>query len=98
MQLELPAMNDDILPMFATQGYLGHSVLILFTIGIIAAAFSNSDSALTAMTTSVCIDLLNTEKDTEEVAAAKKESASAPLRPAGFLHLSGGNAEQQKRD
>ena len=28
----------------------------------------------------------------------KKESASAPLRPAGFLHLSGGNAEQQKRD
>lgn len=29
MQLELPAMNDDILPMFATQGYLGHSVLIL---------------------------------------------------------------------
>ena len=37
MQLELPAMNDDILPMFATQGYLGQSVLILFTIGIIAA-------------------------------------------------------------
>ena len=51
------------------------------------------------MTTSVCIDLLNTEKDTEEVARRKrKESASAPLRPAGFLHLSGGNAEQQKRD
>ena len=73
MQLELPAMNDDILPMFATQGYLGHSVLILFTIGIIAAAFSNSDSALTAMTTSVCIDLLNTEKDTEEVARRKRK-------------------------
>ena len=73
MQLELPAMNDDILPMFATQGHLGHSVLILFTIGIIAAAFSNSDSALTAMTTSVCIDLLNTEKDTEEVARRKRK-------------------------
>ena len=43
MQLELPAMNDDILPMFAAQGYLGKPVLILFTIGIIAAAFSNSD-------------------------------------------------------
>ena len=39
MQLELPAMNDDILPMFAAQGYLGKPVLILFTIGIIAAAF-----------------------------------------------------------
>lgn len=68
MNLSLPAINDDILPMFATQGYLGQVVAILFTIGIIAAAFSNSDSALTAMTTSVCVDLLNTNKDTKETA------------------------------
>lgn len=73
MQLELPAMNDDILPMFATQGYLGQAVLVLFTIGIIAAAFSNSDSALTAMTTSVCIDLLNTGKNTEEISRRKRK-------------------------
>ena len=79
MQLELPAMNDDILPMFATQGYLGQSVLILFTIGIIAAAFSNSDSALTAMTTSVCIDLLNTDKDTEETARRKRKKVHLGL-------------------
>lgn len=72
MQLELPILGDDILPMFATQGYLGQTVLILFTIGIIAAAFSNSDSALTSMTTSVCIDFLQTEKDTEEVARRKR--------------------------
>ena len=85
--------------MFATQGYLGQSVLILFTIGIIAAAFSNSDSALTAMTTSVCIDLLNTDKDTEETARRKrKKSTPVPLHPAGFLYLPGGDAEQQKRD
>lgn len=73
MQLELPTMNDDILPMFATQGYLGQAVLVLFTIGIIAAAFSNSDSALTAMTTSVCIDLLNTGKNTEEISRRKRK-------------------------
>lgn len=79
MQLELPAMNDDILPMFATQGYLGQSVLVLFTIGIIAAAFSNSDSALTAMTTSVCIDLLNTDKDTEETARRKRKKVHLGL-------------------
>lgn len=72
MQLELPAAGDDILPLFATQGYLGEGVLILFTIGIIAAAFSNSDSALTAMTTSFCIDLLDTGKDTEEEARRKR--------------------------
>lgn len=72
MNLILPEVNDDILPMFATQGYLGQTVLVLFTIGIIAAAFSNSDSALTAMTTSVCVDLLDTNKDIEEVARQRR--------------------------
>jgi Na+/proline symporter len=72
MSLTLPAISDDILPMFATQGYLGQGVLILFTIGIIAAAFSNSDSALTAMTTSVCVDLLQTEKEEEKTALRKR--------------------------
>src|SRR5690606_10470248 len=32
---------------------------IVFMIGIIAAAFSSADSALTALTTSFCIDILN---------------------------------------
>ena len=70
--IALPAVNDDILPMFATQGYLGEGVLVLFTIGIIAAAFSNSDSALTAMTTSFCVDILRTGKDAEAVALRKR--------------------------
>ncbi|MDR3119386.1 MAG: sodium:solute symporter [Mediterranea sp.] len=72
MQMELPLMNDDILPMFATQGHLGQSVTVLFTIGIIAAAFSNSDSALTAMTTSFCVDILHTDKDPEDIARRKR--------------------------
>lgn len=70
--IALPTVNDDILPMFATQGYLGEGVLVLFTIGIIAAAFSNSDSALTAMTTSFCVDILRTGKDAEAVALRKR--------------------------
>ena len=72
MNLALPEVNDDILPLFATQGYLGQTVLVLFTIGIIAAAFSNSDSTLTAMTTSVCVDLLRTDSDVEEVALRRR--------------------------
>jgi Na+/proline symporter len=32
--------------------------LILFSIGIIAAAFSSADSALTALTTSFCVDIM----------------------------------------
>ncbi|MDR3261739.1 MAG: sodium:solute symporter [Tannerella sp.] len=59
----LPVSNDDILPMFCTSGLLGSSILIFFTIGIIAAAFSSADSALTALTTSFCVDILNVEKD-----------------------------------
>lgn len=68
--IELPLLNDDILPMFCTSGILGHSILIFFTIGIIAAAFSSADSALTALTTSFCIDILGVEK--EEASRAKR--------------------------
>ena len=72
LQIDLPTKSDDILPMLATDGYLGQGVIVLFTIGIIAAAFSNSDSALTAMTTSVCVDLLNTEKVPAQIAVRKR--------------------------
>ena len=68
--IALPALNDDILPMFCTSGILGHSILIFFTIGIIAAAFSSADSALTALTTSFCVDILGVEK--EEARKAKR--------------------------
>lgn len=69
-QIELPVLGDDILPMFCTSGLLGNSILIFFTIGIIAAAFSSADSALTALTTSFCIDILGIEK--EEAQQAKR--------------------------
>lgn len=68
--ISLPVMNDDILPMFCTSGILGHSILIFFTIGIIAAAFSSADSALTALTTSFCVDIMGVEK--EKMAQGKK--------------------------
>ncbi len=72
MNLTLPALADDILPMFAAQGYLGPSVLILFSIGIIAASFSSSDSALTSLTTSFCVDILGIGKESEEMATQKR--------------------------
>ena len=60
--LVLPQSGDQILPTYAAGGYLGPVVLVLFTIGIIAAAFSSADSALTALTTSFCVDLLGNER------------------------------------
>lgn len=61
--ITLPVQNDDILPMFCTSGLLGSSILIFFTVGIIAAAFSSADSALTALTTSFCVDILGVQKE-----------------------------------
>ena len=68
MNLALPSAGDSILPMFAAEGYMGFAVLIFFTIGIIAAAFSSADSALTALTTCFCIDILGVDKMKEEQA------------------------------
>lgn len=62
INIAIPAKGDDLLPMFAAGGHLGYAVLVFFTIGIIAAAFSSADSALAALTTSFCIDILNTDK------------------------------------
>ena len=53
----LPQNSDELLPMFAASGKLGTAVVVFFTIGIVAASFSSADSALTAMTTSYCVDI-----------------------------------------
>jgi Na+/proline symporter len=53
----LPQNADDLLPMFAATGRLGETVVVLFTIGIVASSFSSADSALTAMTTTYCVDI-----------------------------------------
>lgn len=61
--IALPKQSDNLLPMFAASGKLGDTVVILFTIGVVAAAFSSADSALTALTTSFCVDICNQPKN-----------------------------------
>ena len=61
--MALPSSGDELLPMFAATGQLGTAVVVLFTIGIVAASFSSADSALTALTTSVCVDLCGRSHD-----------------------------------
>ena len=63
MGIALPEQGDDLLPMFAASGRLGDSVVVLFTIGVVAAAFSSADSALTALTTSFCVDIVERQDD-----------------------------------
>ena len=59
----LPDAPDDLLPMFAASGALGSMVTVFFTIGVVAASFSSADSALTALTTSVCVDIFGRDDD-----------------------------------
>ena len=61
--MAIPADSDELLPMFAASGWMGNLVLVLFSIGIVAASFSGTDSALTAVTTSFCVDILGRKDD-----------------------------------
>ena len=55
------AHKDQLFPELATQGYFGIGVAIVFILGLIAAAYSSADSALTSLTTSFSIDILDIE-------------------------------------
>ena len=55
--------GDDVFPFLATGGYFPMIVGVLFIIGFIAAAYSAAGGALTALTTSFTVDILNKEKD-----------------------------------
>lgn len=63
--------TDQLFPTIALQE-LSPLVGGIFIIGLIAAAYSSADSALTALTTSFCIDFLNFEKDNRSEAAKKR--------------------------
>ena len=60
--LSLEGHPDALLPKLVAEGALGRWVVVPFTIGIAAAALSSADSALTALTTSFCIDILRIEE------------------------------------
>lgn len=53
--------TDLLFPEIALKGDLGIYIGIFFILGLIAAAYSSADSALTALTTSFCIDFLDIE-------------------------------------
>ncbi|MCB9231619.1 MAG: sodium:solute symporter [Bacteroidia bacterium] len=54
--------TDELFPILSLD-YFPPYIGILFILGLIAAAYSSADSALTSLTTSFCVDFLNFEKD-----------------------------------
>ena len=57
----IPDRTDNLYPLLALN-HLGDFTSILFILGIIAAAYSSADSALTSLTTAFCIDFLDFDK------------------------------------
>jgi len=56
------AHKDELFPIIATKGSLGLTTAMFFLLGLIAAAYSSADSALTSLTTSFSIDILEIDK------------------------------------
>ncbi|MFT4805924.1 MAG: SSS family solute:Na+ symporter [Psychroserpens sp.] len=61
----IDAHKDDLFPILA-KNHLGTTVFVFFLLGLIAAAYSSADSALTSLTTSFSIDILDIEKKYSE--------------------------------
>ena len=64
--ISIPTNSDLLFPKISLEGGLGQFVGITFILGLIAAAYSSADSALTSLTTSFCIDILKINKVSEE--------------------------------
>ncbi len=71
---QIIADKDKLFPIIAMQGDLGIGVSIFFLLGLIAAAYSSADSALTSLTTSFSIDIIEIDQKPqhEQVAIRKK--------------------------
>ncbi|NOR27138.1 MAG: sodium:solute symporter [Lutibacter sp.] len=60
---QINAHKDELFPTIAMLGDLGLGVSLFFLLGLIAAAYSSADSALTSLTTSFSIDILEIDQN-----------------------------------
>lgn len=65
-------MGDDLFPALSLQGYFPLAISVIFIIGLISALFPSADGALTAVTSSYCVDLLNFNEDEKRTEKQKK--------------------------
>ena len=67
-------MGDDLFPALSLQGYFPLFLSVIFIIGLISALFPSADGALTAVTSSFCVDLLKLNEDTSKTEKQKKNT------------------------
>lgn len=73
--IEIPKKTDEIFALVATNPTMPVIVGILFVLGLIAAAYSAAGSALTSLTTSFTVDILNGEKKFKDEKLTKVRKA-----------------------
>ena len=66
MSIAIPESSDQLFPLIATKGYFPTIVGVLFIIGLISAAYAAAGSALTALTTSFTVDILQAKDKQSE--------------------------------
>tara|TARA_Y100000385_G_scaffold98984_1_gene102375 strand:- start:563 stop:1996 length:1434 start_codon:yes stop_codon:yes gene_type:complete len=79
-QVGISATGDDLFATVAVHDAMPVVVGLFFLLGLIAAAYSSADSALTALTTSFCVDFLAIEN--------KEESKQISLRKQSHILFS----------
>ena len=70
----LSIKGDDLFPHIALSGVLPAAISILFIIGLISALFPSADGALTALTSSFCIDILGINRNEKSDEAGRKKT------------------------
>lgn len=68
----IQAVGDDIFPAIAVKSGMPFFITVCFMIGLISALFPSADGALTALTSSYCIDILGMKRRTDWDEAKKK--------------------------
>jgi Na+/proline symporter len=82
--LAIPEASDQLYPSIALR-HLPAGAGVVFVLGLIAAAYSSADSALTALTTSFCVDFLGMN---ETVPGGKDAAAlTADKRKRLYVHI-----------
>ncbi len=59
---------DQVFPTIAMKSEIGLVVGVFFILGLVAAAYSSADSALTSLTTSICVDFGKIKEKSEAIA------------------------------
>ncbi|MBC6995792.1 sodium:solute symporter [Neolewinella lacunae] len=84
--LEIPPSSDQLYPSIALRS-LPPIAGVVFILGLVAAAYSSADSALTALTTSFCVDFLGMREADGDSEADKTLQVATMTRQRLFVHV-----------